>query len=106
MAITKGINYLLGNNQHNSPFASDWWILASLDDSDNIANPQETGKFVTAKAISVKATGSLAVVSPGGNAKTIVVTTAMLDTIIHGPFNAIKSTGTVTIAATDVTVYA
>ena len=103
-AIPTQIVHEFTNNEKNSPFAVDWFTLAATSDTLGITNPQNTEKAVTVKVVVCSAAGNLRVVSPSGNKRTIVVTSAMLDTVIHGPFNAIEATLT-TVPAANIMCY-
>lgn len=81
------------------------FTLASLDDSNGIIDPQ-TGLEVTARGLIFKAAGTIALVDQAGNSTTQVISSAMVDSgePVKGLYNGVKSTGTVTITASDVIV--
>lgn len=77
------------------------FTLSALSDTDGIIDPQ-SGKATTARALRVNVAGTLATVDTSGNSVAEVVAAGDL---ILGLCNGVKSTGTVTITASDVTVY-
>jgi len=77
------------------------FTLSALSDTIGIIDPQ-TSEETTARAIRTDVAGTLALVDPHGNTTTEVVAAGEL---VLGLCNGVKSTGTVTITAPDLTVY-
>jgi len=103
MAIPLKTNYLFVANETNSSFATIKFQLALFSDSVGIEHPNKPGVFITLKAIKSNVTGTLVLVSPGGNE---TVENIIAGDIIHGPINGVKLSGAITVVPADVICYA
>ena len=77
------------------------YTLPSLSDTVGLTDPQ-TGAPVTARAIRTNVAGTLGLVDPAGNTTEEVVAAGEL---VLGLCNGVTNTETVTITASDITVY-
>lgn len=77
------------------------FTLGALSDTDGLTDP-DTSEPVTARAIRTNVAGTLALQDPFGNQTAEIVEAGE---IVLGLCNGVLSTGTVTITASDLTVY-
>lgn len=104
MAIPLGITGHFGNSGKITDITTvplKKFTLASLSDTAGLTDPQ-TGKPVSARAIRVNVAGTISLVDPSGNITAEVVVAGEL---VRGWCNGVRNTDTVTITASDVTVY-
>jgi len=101
MSIPAGVNnpYSQSNTAEAVPRRS--WTLSALSDSVGIIDP-DSGNEVTVRKIKVNVAGTLALVDSAGNVTTPVM---LAGQEISCFYNGVKSTGTVTITASDITVF-
>ncbi len=78
------------------------FTLSGLSDTVGLKDPQDTSLDVTARGIRSNVAGTLSLVDIWGN---ISVQKVAEGELILGLYNGVRSTGTVTIVAGDVTIY-